>query len=280
MSDYNFRGISQSNRKPSVNAYFEPRYNINESLQLYAGVGGYSIAFPNNAAAEIDFYGGIRPTIGKLALDFGVWYYYYPGGRTFLGFDPTGAAVALFSPNPFCTNLFTGANGVCNGIKANLSFIEYYAKGTFNITDQFAVGAAVYYDPNWLNSGAPGTYLSGNAKYTFTATPSGWGGYISAELARYWLGTTDAFYGFVNLPDYTTWNVGFGLTYKVFTLDVRYYDTDLSRANCNVLTGAHTATFAVGNITAINPSGLGTNWCGSALIVALKADLTAQANLK
>src|SRR3954471_15362217 len=56
MSDYNFRGISQSNRKPSVNAYFEPRYNINESLQLYAGVGGYSIAFPNNAAAEIDFY--------------------------------------------------------------------------------------------------------------------------------------------------------------------------------------------------------------------------------
>src|SRR5262245_37089798 len=70
MSDYNFRGITQSNHRPSVNAYFEPRYNVNDSLQLYAGVGGYSIAFPNNAAAEIDFYGGIRPTFGKLALDF------------------------------------------------------------------------------------------------------------------------------------------------------------------------------------------------------------------
>jgi hypothetical protein len=282
MSDYNFRGITQSNHRPSVNAYFEPRYNVNDSLQLYVGVGGYSIAFPNNAAAEIDFYGGIRPTFGKLALDFGVWYYYYPGGRTFVGFDPAGVLVNLFDPNPFCTNLFTGANGVCNALKGNLSFIEYYAKGTFNVTDAFAVGAAVYYDPSWLNSGASGTYLSGNAKYTFPATPTGWGGYISAEVAHYWLGTTDSFYGTatfpngIDLPDYTTWNIGFGVTYKVFTVDFRYYDTDLSRANCNVLTGDHTATFNVANISAINPSGLGSNWCRSAFIVSLKADVTAK----
>ena len=64
------------------------------------------------------------------------------------------------------------------------------------------------------------------------------------------------------------------MTYKVFTLDFRYYDTDLSKANCNVLTSAQSATFAVGNITPINPSGLGSNWCGAAFIVALKADLT------
>ncbi|HWI29055.1 MAG TPA: hypothetical protein VN668_18915, partial [Stellaceae bacterium] len=30
MSDYVFRGITQSNHKPSVAAYFEPRYNINK----------------------------------------------------------------------------------------------------------------------------------------------------------------------------------------------------------------------------------------------------------
>ena len=28
MSDYIFRGITQSNHKPSVAAYFEPRYNV------------------------------------------------------------------------------------------------------------------------------------------------------------------------------------------------------------------------------------------------------------
>jgi Bacterial protein of unknown function (Gcw_chp) len=54
-SDYIFRGITQSNHRPSVWAYFEPRYIINKDLQLYVGVGGESISFPNRAAAEIDF---------------------------------------------------------------------------------------------------------------------------------------------------------------------------------------------------------------------------------
>src|SRR4029453_13915167 len=31
--DYIFRGITQSNHKPSVNAYFEPRYNVTKDLQ-------------------------------------------------------------------------------------------------------------------------------------------------------------------------------------------------------------------------------------------------------
>src|ERR1700749_4466810 len=74
MSDYIFRGVTQSNHQPSVAAYFEPRYNINKDLQLYAGIGGASIAFPNRAAGEVDFYGGFRPTFGPVAFDFGVWY--------------------------------------------------------------------------------------------------------------------------------------------------------------------------------------------------------------
>src|ERR1700748_259740 len=69
MNDYNFRGISQSNHKPSAQAGFELRYNTSPSLQWYAGLSGESISFPNNAAAEIDVYGGIRPTFDKLALD-------------------------------------------------------------------------------------------------------------------------------------------------------------------------------------------------------------------
>ena len=55
-SDYVFRGVTQSNHQPAVAAYFEPRYNINKDHQLYAGIGGASISFPNRAAAEIDFY--------------------------------------------------------------------------------------------------------------------------------------------------------------------------------------------------------------------------------
>src|SRR5262249_20924002 len=122
-SDYNFRGITQSAHKPAVGVYFEPRYNINKDLQLYVGVGGESIDFPNHAAAEIDFYGGIRPTFDKLALDFGAWYYWYPGGTCFNG------AVAGCMPNL--------ANG--NVVKADLSFVELYAKATYNVNDNFSL---------------------------------------------------------------------------------------------------------------------------------------------
>ena len=51
---------------PSVAAYFEPRYNVTKDLQLYIGTSGESISFANRAAAEIDVYGGIRPTFGAL----------------------------------------------------------------------------------------------------------------------------------------------------------------------------------------------------------------------
>src|SRR3979490_2340250 len=85
MTDYMWRGIPQSNPRGWVRVYFEPRYNFSDMLQAYIGLSGESIAFPNRAAAEIDFYGGIRPTFGKLAPDFGGWYYYYPGGQCFSG---------------------------------------------------------------------------------------------------------------------------------------------------------------------------------------------------
>ena len=49
MSDYIFRGITQSNHRPSVTAYFEPRYNVTKDLQYYVGISGESISFPNRA---------------------------------------------------------------------------------------------------------------------------------------------------------------------------------------------------------------------------------------
>src|SRR6266852_4780862 len=81
MRDYVFRGVTQSNHQPSVAAYFEPRYNVNKDLQLYVGTSVESISFANRAAAEVDVYGGIRPTFGAHAFDFGIWGYLYPGGN-------------------------------------------------------------------------------------------------------------------------------------------------------------------------------------------------------
>src|SRR4051794_15573227 len=79
-SDYIFRGITQSNHKPSVAAYFEPRYNINKDNQLYVGLGGASIDFPNRAAGEVDIYGGLGPAPRAGAVGFWALVFLFSGG--------------------------------------------------------------------------------------------------------------------------------------------------------------------------------------------------------
>ena len=46
----------------------------------------------------------------------------------------------------------------------------------------------------------------------------GLGIYASGELGHYWLGTASPFFGSIDLPDYTYWNLGVALTWKVFTI--------------------------------------------------------------
>ncbi len=46
----------------------------------------------------------------------------------------------------------------------------------------------------------------------------------------------------INYADYNTWNIGVGFTYKVFTLDLRYSDTDMSKGDCNAFTSDFTAS--------------------------------------
>jgi hypothetical protein len=284
MTDYNFRGITQSNHRPSAQAGFELRYTVNPQWQYYAGISGESIDFPNRAAAEIDFYGGVRPTFDKLALDFGVWYYYYPGGECF---NPN-----INTPcNPPGTNNFPGTalpNG--NVVKANVSFVEVYGKATYTINDQWAVGIQEWYSPSVLNSGADGWFTTGNITFT---TPSGWlpsgiGMLISGDAGYWALGTSDNFYctatavtvpeGFaacgapfpngIPYKSYWTWDAGVSFTYKAFTLDLRYYDTNLSKADCNAFTSDHTDAGVA--FSPINQPNLpGSSWCGATFIAKL-----------
>ena len=284
MSDYVFRGVTQSNHQPSVAAYFEPRYNVNKDLQLYVGTSAESISFANRAAAEVDIYGGIRPTFGAAAFDFGIWGYLYPGGscadNVITPFGPGGGVC------PVSTTTIFLADG--NVMKKNVSFFEAYGKLNYTINDNWTFGVNEYYSPNFLNSGAWGDYASITAKYTAPSTvfgSSGVGMYVSGEFGRQFLGTSDAFYGVAGFPlgikyaDYNTWNIGIGFTYKVFTLDLRYSDTDLNKGNCNAFTSAFNATGTT-SVTPINPAGVGSNWCGATGIAKLSFDLTAMTNLK
>ena len=288
MNDYNFRGITQSNHKPSAQGGFEFRYNWTPTFQGYAGISGESINFPNNAAAEIDFYGGFRPTFDKLALDFGVWYYYYPGGQCFntaalcnsLGGGPAvapGVPSTLFDPL-----------GFPNAAKQIASFYEVYAKATYTLNDNVAWGIQEWYSPSVANLGAWGWYTTGNLTLTAPTTwfQNGLGAYASADLGYWALGTSDAFYGVPAFPNgvpytsYWNWDIGVGFTWKVLTLDLRYYDTNLTPAQCNVFTSSQSVSFSLSNVTSQNPGGLGTNWCSAAFVAKLSASIDFNTNLK
>lgn len=278
MNDYNFRGVTQSNHRPSTQGGFEFRYNWSSSLQGYAGVSGESIDFPNQAAAQIDLYAGIRPTFDKLAFDFGVWEYYYPDGKcyntaAFCGSNPTGG---LFVPGTAATAL--GGNVV----KQDESFVELYAKGSYTVNDNLSLGLQEWYSPSVANTGAYGWYTTGNATVTLPSTwfTNGLGGYVSGDLGYWALGTSDAFYGFTKYTSYLNWDAGFGLTWKVLTLDLRYYDSNLSKSECNAFTSSQSVSFSPSYITAQNPNGLGTNWCGAAYIAKLSASIDFNSNLK
>lgn len=86
VSDYRFRGISQTMRQPAV----QGNLDYSHSDGIYLGVFGSNVDgtahFYNNTSLEWDFYGGnkgkcFRLLVPDLAYDIGFIYYDYPGGR-------------------------------------------------------------------------------------------------------------------------------------------------------------------------------------------------------
>lgn len=81
VSDYYFRGISQSWHKPAVQGGFD----IAHSSGFYAGMWGSNVT-PNtypDASVEIDAYAGYNgsiPAVEGLGYTVGLYGYFYPGG--------------------------------------------------------------------------------------------------------------------------------------------------------------------------------------------------------
>ena len=271
-SDYVWRGITQSNHKPAVMAYFEPRYNLWKDLQLYAGMGAPSIGFPNRAAAEIDFYAGIRPTLGNLAFDFGAWYYWYPGGQGFSAtspqiVDPQSTATSSSRTRASGKSTPSGTNGhrafTLGGVRLLLAVRAEHGRRRHLLGRQRQVRLSGARERRAvLRLGRNRPLVSRNSAPSTTAP---------ADRAR-------PFPNGIPYKSYTTWNLGIGWTWSVFTLDLRYYDTDLNDGDCNAFTSDQTARFTA-SFTPINLGGFGSSWCGQSFI-ALSADLTALANLK
>lgn len=238
-SDYNFRGISQSNRHASAGAYFELQMNTAIG-QIYGGVAGNAIDL--QTGSEIDFYAGIRKTWGKFGLDVGYWYYWYPKEKV----------------------SYVGVNGFGGTTGLDTDFFEVYAKASYAFNDAFSMGASVWYSPDVLHLGGQladveGVYVEATAKYVLpweSKTSYGpLGAFVSGAVGYWDLGNPGNLFG-TNVS-YTYWNVGVAFTLSALTLDLRYHDTDLSAAECAAFTGFGTAS---------------NRWCSGTFVAKLSFD--------
>ena len=83
-SEYIYRGIGQTNRKPAIQGGFDYAH----SSGLYAGVWASNVSWLSDQAPnvgkisnsiEMDFYGGYKGAVGDFGYDVGLLQYYYPG---------------------------------------------------------------------------------------------------------------------------------------------------------------------------------------------------------
>jgi uncharacterized protein (TIGR02001 family) len=83
VSDYRFRGISLSNKKPAVQASVD----VSHKSGVYASVWGSTISNYGGANFEVDAALGWKNTVGPVTLDLGGTAYLYPGGTAVNAFE-------------------------------------------------------------------------------------------------------------------------------------------------------------------------------------------------
>jgi uncharacterized protein (TIGR02001 family) len=227
-SDYIYRGTTLSDRKPAIGAGVEATYGW-----LYAGATAATVKLPTSPSAELTFAGGIRPSFANIDFDFGAIYFLYPS-------EIPGS---------------------------NVDYWEASARADTAIGESFRAAGGFAYSPNVSNTGAWGWYAAAGLGYEVPARlPLDVSVLITGAAGYSWFGNQSPALGGFELPAYLNWHVGMTFTRKLFNLDLRYYDTNLSKENCFVFTGDPNARPG-GRIDSVtNPTGLMSNWCGATFV--------------
>jgi len=196
-SDYVFRGLSFTNENPAAQGSIDFSYGI-----IYAGAWASNIDNFNYEPWELDLYLGIKPTLGPVTFDFAVLGYLYPAA------------------------------------KVDLDYVELKAGASMELVKSLTGGVTFFYSPSQSNFAETFT-VEGSLAYAlpqvgiFAPTLSGGVGYSSDEDGKcpfFCNGAaadpTDPLY----VEDYVYWNAGLSLGVEKFTMDFRYWDTDVSSA--------------------------------------------------
>lgn len=157
VSDYRFRGISQTYKLPALQGGFD----YSHASGFYVGNWNSSVSglsFPNGASLEMDLYGGWKTEFANgVGLDIGGLYYYYPGSYY---------STANGNNKPKYNNF---------ELYAGLSYKWLSAKYSYATTDYFgATGSAFGLNPLGLNppptNGLQGVNANGAGTGNFTGS--------------------------------------------------------------------------------------------------------------
>ena len=148
-SDYNYRGYTLSDHKPSASTNFEASYNI-----LFADVNAASVQTPMLSQLQMTDYAGIRPVFGPLTVETGVAYYSYPGSAIDISYPEYYVA-----PSYALTSRFT--------IGVNAYYAPDYSRtGAWENFD--SINAKYTFDSGLAISGELGRQSFGTTKATAT----------------------------------------------------------------------------------------------------------------
>jgi len=199
VSDYRFRGISQTFKQPAIQGGFDYSHesgfyvgNWNSNISEGAGFPAGNI--------EMDLYGGFKKTWGDWGLDVGMIYYAYPG-------TDANAATGTTFTNPRNGSVHTGS----------VSNTEFYIGGSWKwLSLKYYQAVSDYFSaPDTDGShyiDLSGTYDMGN----------GWGlvGHIGSFKLKNWNAGTDA-----TKADYVDWKLGVTKDLGGWILGASYIDT-------------------------------------------------------
>ena len=132
VSDYRFRGVSQTNKEMAAQGGFD----LAHKSGFYMGTWTSNVsdfANPNGNGLEIDAYLGYSTEVGGIGIDIGNLYYYYPANEASPNVDTNevylGLSVSAFTlKTSYATSKYFGVAGSKGTIYYNLS-------GEFPVSD-------------------------------------------------------------------------------------------------------------------------------------------------
>lgn len=211
VSDYRFRGVSQSDRELAAQAGI----TLTHDSGVYIGTWGSNLAgwgTFGGANLELDLIGGYKAKLSDTgALDVGVTVYVYPGG-----FDRTTVV------EPYAK--LTGTAG-----PATLTAAVAYAPKQQSLGRVFFTGAAAALGaPNDPGDKEDNLYLWGDGAFAIAGSPLTAKAHIGHSDGNRGLGPNAT--SLAPTGKYWDWALGLDAAYKNLTFNLSYVDTDISKA--------------------------------------------------